>query len=60
VEAWINQTKDSSSLFAYFMKERAQIEDLYAARLQQLLKNTTTLTEFGYVALSICDLMHDC
>ena len=31
------------------MKERAQIEEMYAARLQQLLKNTSMISEFGYV-----------
>jgi hypothetical protein len=48
VEERLNQTKDSTSFLAYFMKERAAIEEMYASKLQALLKNTASLTEFGY------------
>eukprot|EP01113_Clastostelium_recurvatum_P041507 TRINITY_DN6601_c0_g1_i1.p1 TRINITY_DN6601_c0_g1~~TRINITY_DN6601_c0_g1_i1.p1 ORF type:complete len:475 (-),score=137.49 TRINITY_DN6601_c0_g1_i1:56-1411(-) len=47
VEKRLNQGTDAIKLFAYFMEERASIEERYASSLQKLLKATGNLQEFG-------------
>jgi len=47
IEKRLNQGSESSKLFAYFMEERAAIEETYSKGLLKLLKNTSNLTEFG-------------